>query len=105
MEPTLRPGDVLVYRRRAGTPRPGDVVVVKRPEWVRPVVHRVVAEGREGGFVTRGDANPIPDREEVRASDVRGRALVTLPVGGVVRGLALLTARARLLLQPNTARR
>jgi signal peptidase I len=104
MEPALHPGDVLVYSRRVGTLATNDVVVIEKASWRRPVVHRVVGRGASGGFVTQGDANPIPDREEVTTADVRGRGLAVLPLSRAVRRLAVLAASARLLLQSKTAR-
>ncbi len=66
MAPALSPGDgfLAVPAAVAGPPEVGDVVVY-RSEGVDPgglVVHRVV-DRTSGGYVTRGDANPITDQQ------------------------------------------
>ena len=66
MEPALSPGDgfVAVPSALAGDPDPGDVVVFEA-ETVQGgglTTHRVVDE-TEGGYVTKGDANPFTDQD------------------------------------------
>ncbi len=52
----LRPGDIVIYRNRAG--------------W--PIIHRLLA--RQGNaWVVVGDANPTPDQESVTPSNLVGR--------------------------------
>lgn len=66
MAPTLEPGDgfVAVPSVLAGSVEPGDVVVfeAERVNGGRLTTHRVVGE-RDGGFVTRGDANVVTDQD------------------------------------------
>lgn len=76
MEPSLRPGDLLVvegYRSRP--PDVGDVVVYRSRRYGRMVVHRVVSVDRSRENVTlftKGDAVEYADGEPVDMSDVLG---------------------------------
>ena len=76
MEPSLRPGDLLVvegYRSRR--PVVGDVVVYRSRRYGRVVVHRVVSVDDSRGDIilfTRGDAVEYADRELVEMGDVLG---------------------------------
>ena len=112
MAPLFRTGDSLSVEAAAlAQIRPGDVVVFRAPQetkdeaetasalvppapatahWppsaaagTRRVVHRVVAL-REGGLVTRGDANAQPDKGLVTADRLEGR-VVARERGGRVR--------------------
>ena len=56
MEPTLRPGDLLVVRY-GGALRPGHVVVVRHPFQHDLLIVKRVVERRTGGWWVRGD-NP-----------------------------------------------
>lgn len=66
MEPTLEPGDgfVAVPAPVAGEVQPGDVVVFEAQHLQGGglTTHRVVGE-TDGGYVTRGDANPFTDQD------------------------------------------
>ena len=76
MEPSLRPGDLLVvegYRSRG--PDVGDVVVYRSRRYGRVVVHRVVGVDESGGkniLLTKGDAVKLADGEPVEIGDVLG---------------------------------
>ncbi|HUS79059.1 MAG TPA: signal peptidase I [Patescibacteria group bacterium] len=76
MEPSLRPGDLLVvegYRSRG--PDVGDVVVYRSRRYRRVIVHRVVSVDESRGDVTlftKGDAVEYADREPVEMGDVLG---------------------------------
>ena len=76
MEPSLRPGDLLVvegYRSRG--PEVGDVVVYRSRRHGRVVVHRVVGVDESGGkyiLLTKGDAVELADGEPVEMGDVLG---------------------------------
>jgi len=100
MEPTYRPGDLLVaVRAGPGDVEPGDVVV-----WCRPgggcTVHRLVSVN--GSYiVTWGDnrgTNPAPD-PPVPASWLRYRVVARVPreaaAGAVAAGLVFYALRRR----------
>jgi signal peptidase I len=83
MEPTLKAGDVCVYRRSADV-RPGQMVVFER-EGAGLVVHRAVTVGLRGEVRSKGDANETADRELVSSERLRGPVMLALPIGRLVR--------------------
>lgn len=85
MEPSIAPGDIVVYRRSAAGVQPGDIVLFEHPEWPNGVVHRVADVLPDGRVVTRGDANPTADREPLDRRRIRGIAAFVLPSGRAVR--------------------
>ncbi|MHB1017709.1 MAG: signal peptidase I [Coriobacteriia bacterium] len=89
MQPSLYPGDLIVYRRIGHEPVRGDLVVFRHDGAL--VVHRVVRVGRDGSLTMRGDANRSADTAPVDADDVRGTVLAIVPAG---RAAALLVSAA-----------
>jgi signal peptidase len=89
MQPSLYPGDLIVYRRIGHKPVRGDLVVFRHDGAL--VVHRVVRVGRDGSLTMRGDANRSTDTSPVDADDVRGTVLAIVPAG---RAAALLVSAA-----------
>jgi len=79
MAPTLQPGDI-VFVMLGSRPIPGDIALIRAPGHEQ-VLHRVVSLGDGGALRTRGDANPVADRDLVPAADVAGRCTAVLPVG------------------------
>jgi signal peptidase I len=105
MEPTLVPGDLVVYRRAPVTAVEGDVVLIARKGWPAGVLHRVVAAGVDGTYTTRGDANPTPDRDPVPPGRLLGRAVISLPSGRVLRALVAASRWCYTRYQSHSARR
>jgi signal peptidase len=105
MEPAVRRGDVVVYRRGVGSVAEGDLVVYARPGERMPVVHRVVRVTPEGDAITRGDANTVEDRDPLPRDGPRGRVVGVLPTAGLVTALARTTRDARLTFQSHTTTR
>lgn len=82
MTPVLTPGDVVMVRpARHDELAAHTVVLYDRPD-TGPILHRIVAELPDGRFRTQGDANPSPDSEPVRMSDIRGVAVLAIPSVG-----------------------
>jgi signal peptidase I len=93
MRPALQPGDVLVYERHIPVVGPGDVVVFPRHGWPGGVAHRVV-EVRPGDLLlTRGDANPVADRDPVPRTQLMGRVFAFVPSGRVAGSVASVMRR------------
>lgn len=73
MLPVLSPGDLIPVLPDWGTePEIGQIIVFKTeqdPSWI---VHRVISGDREQGYVTKGDANPVPDQHRVFIKDIAG---------------------------------
>lgn len=81
MEPTLRPGEVILVDKRPAAVRPGDVVVVdgqsfgledRRP-WARRLLGRIAGESPGQHLVKRVIATA---GQQVRCCDAQGRLLL-----------------------------
>lgn len=77
MAPLLRTGDVVLLQVR-GEYRVGDIIQFRRGDVF--YLHRIISKAKSG-YHTQGDANPIPDRQRVKKSDIQGSAI------GVLRNL------------------
>lgn len=107
MEPALGPGDLIVVKPTAIRDiREGDIVLFAAGGDAVPTVHRVaginevefqVRDAATGNvntstqyrLVTQGDANELPDIQEVTASDLRGEVWFSIPRAGAVTGMPL----------------
>ena len=83
MEPGVGVGDVVVGRPMAADQdiEPGLVYVFDNPATSSgpPLVHRVVEAGKDGTWVTQGDANADPDVDPVPRSSFQDQARVLVP--------------------------
>lgn len=103
MEPGLVPGDVCVVRR-GGRVRSGDVALFEHKG--QAVLHRVIGVGRDGSLRTRGDANPVADRDPVPPTGVRGCVVGVMRTGDVLQqARELARSCATLTAQSQTTRR
>jgi signal peptidase len=82
MAPTVNRGAIAIVDTRARTPHVGDIVSFHEPPRVL-VTHRVVAL-RDGGFITRGDANKTDDPLVRQPADVVGTVDLSVPHLGYV---------------------
>jgi signal peptidase I len=86
MSPTINPGDVVMLVDPPSEKlRPGAVITFEGPTENRSLVtHRV--HGLEDDFyLTKGDANPLPDSTPVKPSDVQGVGRLLVPMVGLPR--------------------
>jgi signal peptidase I len=106
MDPTYRPGDVVLDAPAAAGYRPGQVITFRHSALTTDVVtHRVVAV-RAAGITTKGDANATPDAWTIRPAQVQGRTVGAVPRLGYLvvylqqpQGvLSILTAAASIML-------
>ena len=102
MSPTIKTGDVVVFKRLGRPPRVGDVVEVDVPDAARSrygyppvVIHRIVRLNTDGTIQTKGDARPTPDPFTVRRDSIQARVLFHIPAAGRV--FAFLTSPLGLL--------
>lgn len=79
MQPTLFPGDLVVYQRAGSEFARGDVVVFRYEGGL--VVHRIVAVEPDGSFRMRGDANESSDTAPVHRDQIRGTVRGVIPLG------------------------
>lgn len=87
MEPSIATGGIVII-----APQPeyktGDVITFgEDTARAVPVTHRIVemyGGGRQAIFTTKGDANEEADRDPVRAHEVIGKVVYTVPYVGMV---------------------
>lgn len=83
MEPVLHVGDMIIV---IGTHKvsEGKIILFESPIHGRLVVHRVVGIA-EKGYITKGDANAVPDHAPVPPKNVHGEVLLVVPYLGALR--------------------
>lgn len=81
MEPAIRTGAVVVVKPMAEYVV-GDVITFgPRSKTKSPTTHRII-EVKDGGFVTRGDANNGEDMRTVSRFEIIGKVLFSVPYVG-----------------------
>ncbi len=91
MEPAIPTGSLTLVRIQRGRAcSVGEIIIFRPPGQKHLVVHRVVEIRSEPGgeaYLTRGDNNPVPDREPVLREAVVGRVTAVIPRAGPAAGL------------------
>ena len=81
MEPAISAGDLLIIHRKA-VYQEGDVISFS--DNGNYITHRLIGQ-TDGGFITQGDSNNVPDPEPVYAEQIVGRAVLVIPgLGGAL---------------------
>lgn len=80
MEPEFSAGDVLVIHKEEHYAK-GDVIAFYEDGML--ISHRIIDEGQEG-FITKGDANNVPDDELVMPEQIAGKMVLSIPGLGKV---------------------
>jgi signal peptidase I len=88
MAPRIQPGSIVVAQPYNGELDLGEgTVIVFRDETDRTVTHRVVDVNWDGeqvtGYITKGDANRVPDSSPVPPENVRGVGRILSPWVGL----------------------
>jgi len=84
MVPTINPGDiVLATPPDHMAPTKGKVVTYTVKKFngtpVALFTHRIIGGDAKTGFIVKGDANPSPDPQKPKISDINGVVLFTIP--------------------------
>jgi signal peptidase len=87
MVPTINPGDVVIdVKPSLDPPAVGKIVTYtgRRLDGsaVALFTHRIIAGDEASGFTVKGDANPSPDTQKPKLSDIDGVVLFTIPFIG-----------------------
>jgi len=87
MEPTIKPGDIVLLAPTPRTqPKLGDVVAYTARKFdgspVGTFTHRIIGGNPQDGFIVKGDANPSPDVQKPRLVDISGVVFFVLPFIG-----------------------
>jgi len=86
MEPTYSDGDLVVVRERSGYDH-GDVIAFRAGGVFNDptrIIHRIVGDAPDGGFVTQGDNRDRTDPWQPTNQDIIGRAALHIPMAGDV---------------------
>jgi signal peptidase len=82
MVPTLHAGDLTVAVRHASY-QAGDIIAfhvpAEAPSAGLQVIHRIAGGNGTTGFLTKGDANPVPDPWHPTNADVLGKVWLVVP--------------------------
>ena len=74
MEPVMYRGDIVVIDQNPGNIQVGDIVVYHATWYPEPVIHRVIAIGKDSSgntiYTIKGDNNPTPDPYSVHPDQV-----------------------------------
>lgn len=100
MSPAIEAGDIIITVPPTNRiPQKGDVVayIGKRFDGTQVGVfsHRIIGGDLQTGFIVKGDANPSPDVQRPKLSDITGIVIFTIPFIG-----RLLSPKTLLLLAP-----
>jgi signal peptidase I len=87
MEPTIKPGDMIVtINDKYLQPKINNVVIYEGKrfsgEVVAPFAHRIIGGSEKTGWVLKGDANPAPDVQKPTSVDILGVVIATIPNAG-----------------------
>lgn len=78
MEPALSVDDVIIIKKQENYAE-GDIITFEQGSSL--VTHRIVGES-QNNFITKGDANNVPDAKEVEMDDVVGKTVFVIPMAG-----------------------
>ncbi len=88
MSPGIETGDMVIVKAGNQNIREGDVVTYRLDDFL--VTHRIKNIEEQNTvevFVTQGDANRIPDYKTVDRSQIVGKYVFRIPMGGYIKAL------------------
>jgi signal peptidase len=86
MSPGIETGDMVIIRKGNKNIKPGDIVTYRLEDVL--VTHRVKNVSNTSAaevFITQGDANGIPDFKKVERSQILGKYVFKIPMGGYLK--------------------
>jgi signal peptidase len=86
MSPGIETGDMVIIRKGNKNIKPGDIVTYRLEDVL--VTHRVKNISNTSAaevFITQGDANGIPDFKKVERSQILGKYVFKIPMGGYLK--------------------
>lgn len=89
MAPQINSGDIVILKPQNGIePKIGDVVTYTGRRFdgsaVSTFTHRVIGGNSIQGYLLKGDANPSPDVQKVKISDIAGTVFFVIPLLGKI---------------------
>lgn len=87
MYPAIKPGDLVITTPVSRKiPKKGDVVAYSGKRFDGSTVgtfsHRIIGGDIQKGFIVKGDANPNPDVQRPKLSDIQGVVIYVIPFLG-----------------------
>lgn len=83
MSPGIQVGDIVITAKvNHDLLKVGDIVNYRTKDMDVPIVHRIIEERQEEGkkfFITKGDANSLPDKDPVDPRQVNGKVIFVIP--------------------------
>ena len=100
MVPVINPGDVILTTPPSNiTPKIGTIVAYVGRRFDGTAVgvfsHRIIGGNAQTGFIVKGDANPAPDTQKPKVSDITGVVIFVIPLIG-----KFLTPKALMVIIP-----
>ncbi len=86
MSPGIETGDMVVIKKNIDNINPGDIITYRLDDIL--VTHRVKEISKDDikeVFVTQGDANSVSDYKTVDRSQIVGKYLFRIPLGGYIK--------------------
>lgn len=86
MSPGIETGDMVIIRKGNNNIKPGDVITYRLEDVL--VTHRIKNISNTDAaevFITQGDANGIPDFKIVERSQIIGKYVFRIPMGGYLK--------------------
>ncbi|HYE12651.1 MAG TPA: signal peptidase I [Patescibacteria group bacterium] len=87
MSPGIETGDMVIIKMGNKNIKPGDIVTYRLENVL--VTHRIKSISNAADvaevFITQGDANSIPDYKLVERSQIVGRYVFKIPMGGYIK--------------------
>ncbi|MDF2840976.1 MAG: signal peptidase [Clostridia bacterium] len=86
MSPGIETGDMVIIQKGNKDLRPGDIITYRLEDML--VTHRIktVSDANAAEvFITKGDANGIPDFKMVERSQILGKYVFKIPMGGYIK--------------------
>ncbi len=80
MEPAIHTGSLVYIGKIGDGIKEGDIIAYELDGGM-PVVHRVIGKN-ESGYITKGDANDVPDMHPIPSSQILGKYRLTIPKAG-----------------------
>jgi len=88
MKPTLSPGDIVITKPEVDY-RPQEIVTFLNPNQgtneYPTLTHHIQTITEKNGataYITKGDANPLPDKEIITLNNIIGRVFLSIPLLG-----------------------
>jgi len=86
MSPGIETGDLVIIKVGNGNLKPGDIVTYRLEDML--ITHRIKNTYQLASsetFLTQGDANSIPDYKLVESSQIVGKYVFRVPMGGYIK--------------------